>query len=205
VLPPVGVGGSAQCAGLGVGGGSRDSRPHHRTGQASTGRKPLGWRDSETMCRAAFSRPPSSCPGRRTPPGRPRDGEGGSGLVLRVGRGRGRSRGSALWSPLLPVFPRPGWVAVALACVCCRCSLAAVDRPALRFTPVGFRSGGWWWFAPFVQVAPCWQVSPWWWFARRWHILGSPVGFFPVLAAPFTPRLCVALRASHLPLTTSLL
>jgi hypothetical protein len=51
-------------------------------------------------------------------------------------------------------FPRRGWVAVALAGVCCRCSVAAVDRPALTFTPVGFRLGGWWWFAPFVRLPP---------------------------------------------------
>jgi hypothetical protein len=70
------------------------------------------------MCRATFSRPPSSCPGRRTPPGRPRDWEGGSGLVLRVGRGRGGQEAEAeavpykvRWLPV--VFAR---VRVGLPC-----------------------------------------------------------------------------------------
>ena len=56
----------------------------------------------------------------------------------------------ALWVPVSPgwavglgwLTPRPGWGCRALACVCCPCSVAAVDRPALTFTQVGFRLGG---------------------------------------------------------------
>jgi hypothetical protein len=41
--------------------------------------------------------------------------------------------------------------------------------------------------------------------ARRWLVLGSPVGVFPVPTAPLTPRLRVALRASRSPLPVFLL
>ena len=67
--------------------------------------------------------------------------------------------GSVVW-----LVPRPGWVAVpsslasaAVALLLPGCAPASSRIYSGRF-PLG---GGWWWFAPTLQVAPCWRVSRW--------------------------------------------